>query len=210
MLDARNMTGRPAGSLIARLLASAALVMVSGAYVVWQQGPRTENKSAGKVRMRLHAGKPAPRAGGANARSHTDAAPLQVARSAAPPAAPQVAPPSPAPRHATVQTARAAAQPVSLLPAYADGDYTGEPVDSDFGPVQVEIIVQGGKIVTVNFLQIPDHRLRSTEISEAAIPLLTQEAIEAQSPRIDIVSSATYTTITFENALYNALQKAQK
>lgn len=203
------MSGKPAsrGSLPAKLLASAALIVVSGSYAFWQAGAERENKPA--FRPALRSKPPVP---SMLRLAKASSAPEQ--KTAVPDAAPHVAKTPPQPRPAAspsgppVQTAEASRK--LILPTYSDGDYTGAPVDSDFGPVQVEVIVQGGRITDVRFLQIPDHRQRSAEISEEAIPILVQEAIQVQGPAVDIVSSATYTTATFADALYNALSKAQK
>jgi uncharacterized protein with FMN-binding domain len=212
--------------LTARLLVSAALVLVSGGYVLWQ--PPRDNQGQAALKLAPRAKIPAPAALPATKVQVADLAsalppppaPVQPKQSIAAPEPRNTAPPEQAtPEPAAAPVREAAMEPVPagepskpklILPTYIDGDYTGEPVDSDFGPVQVEVIVQEGKLTDIKFLEIPDHRRRSAEISEAAIPILVQEAIQAQGPRIDVISQATYTTITFANALYNALSKAEK
>jgi uncharacterized protein with FMN-binding domain len=218
----------PKTSLAARLLASAALVLVSGGYVLWQPSRDDQGKTALKLASRAKipaAAAPAANVQVAEAAPAPASPPAKVvepeptpsvdpAPLARPPArqAPQPAAPEPPAQDAAAEPAPAEepAKPKLILPVYSDGDYTGEPVDSDFGPVQVEVTIAGGKLTNIKFLEIPDHRRRSAEISEAAIPILVQEAIQAQGPRIDVISQATYTTITFANALYNALSKAEK
>jgi uncharacterized protein with FMN-binding domain len=74
---------------------------------------------------------------------------------------------------------------------YKDGSYTGDSVDAYYGNVQVKAIIQNGKIANVQFLDYPQDRSRSQYISSQAIPLLTQEAIQAQNANVDIISGAT-------------------
>ena len=54
--------------------------------------------------------------------------------------------------------------------------------------------LQGNKLVDVQALQLPSDRSRSQRISQEAGPLLRSEALKAQSPNIDIVSGASYTS----------------
>lgn len=91
---------------------------------------------------------------------------------------------------------------------YKDGTYAGSVVDAFYGNVQVEITIQGSKIITVNFLDYPNDRRTSERINEVAMPRLQQEAIESQSFDVDIVSGATQTSIGFRKSLQSALAKA--
>jgi uncharacterized protein with FMN-binding domain len=93
---------------------------------------------------------------------------------------------------------------------YKDGAFTGDPVEILWGIVRVKAVIQGGKIADVQFLQMPSDRTRSVEITDLAKPLLKSEAIRAQSARVDLVSSATMTSIGFRQTLASALAKAQK
>ncbi len=93
---------------------------------------------------------------------------------------------------------------------YKDGEFTGDPVEILWGTVQVKAVIQNGKIADVQFLQVPFDRARSVEISDLAKPLLKSEAIKAQSAKVDLVSSATITSLGFREALASALAKAEK
>jgi uncharacterized protein with FMN-binding domain len=93
---------------------------------------------------------------------------------------------------------------------YKDGEFTGDPVEILWGIVQVKAVVQGGKLADVQFLQVPFDRARSVEISDLAKPLLKSEAIKAQSAQVDLVTSATMTSIGFREALASALAKAKE
>lgn len=89
-----------------------------------------------------------------------------------------------------------------------DGTYTGPSVFVRFGDVQVRIVVAGGKVADVQATDLPTDRARSAEISQIAGPILRQEAIRAQSARINIVSGATYTSEGYAQSLEGALQQA--
>ena len=93
-------------------------------------------------------------------------------------------------------------------PGSTDGTYTGQDVQTIFGDVQVQIVVSGGKVTDVRALQLPTDRERSAVISQYAGPMLSQEAIAAQSAQIDIISGATYTSEAYAQSLQSALQQA--
>jgi uncharacterized protein with FMN-binding domain len=81
--------------------------------------------------------------------------------------------------------------------------------DAQWGVVQVQVVIQNGKIINVQFLQYPNERNRSVEINSYADPILVNEAIQAQSAKVDIVSGATDTSQAFIQSLSNALSQAQ-
>ena len=89
-----------------------------------------------------------------------------------------------------------------------DGSYTGSSADAYYGTVQVQAIVQGGKLVTVNFLQYPSDRRTSQYINGQAMPMLQTEAIQAQSANVSGVSGATDTSAAFVQSLGSALAQA--
>jgi uncharacterized protein with FMN-binding domain len=91
---------------------------------------------------------------------------------------------------------------------FKDGSYTGSAADAQWGYIQVKITVQGGKLTSVQFLQYPNHRSRSVEINDYAMPQLTSEAIQAQSAQVDVVSGATDTSEAFIQSLGDALSQA--
>ena len=92
---------------------------------------------------------------------------------------------------------------------YKDGEYTGGST-IEWGPIEVKAIIQGGKIIDVQFLKMPDDRPRSIEVTDFAKPILKTEAIAAQEARVNLVSSATVTSVGFRLALSEALAKAKK
>lgn len=93
---------------------------------------------------------------------------------------------------------------------YKDGEFTGDAVEILWGIVQVKAVIRDGKIANVQFLQMPFDRARSVEITDLAKPLLESEAIKAQSAQVDLVSSATLTSLGFRQTLASALAKAEK
>jgi uncharacterized protein with FMN-binding domain len=93
--------------------------------------------------------------------------------------------------------------------SYKDGTYTGSVADAQWGVVQVQAAIQNGKITNVQFLQYPNDRSRSVEINSYADPILVNEAIQAQSANVDIVSGATDSSEAFIQSLSNALSQAQ-
>jgi len=102
-------------------------------------------------------------------------------------------------RRATTTTTRAPASKQRL---------TGPAVDTQYGPVQVRVTLQGGRIVDVAALQLPNDRSRSVEISNYAAPQLRDEVLRAQSAKIDVVSGATYTSQGYIQSLQAALDSA--
>jgi uncharacterized protein with FMN-binding domain len=93
---------------------------------------------------------------------------------------------------------------------YKDGEFTGDPVDSLWGLIQVKAVIQGGEIADVQFLQMPSDRARSVEVTDFVKPLLKSEAIKVQNAHVDLISSATVTSMGFRDALDSALAKAKK
>jgi uncharacterized protein with FMN-binding domain len=84
---------------------------------------------------------------------------------------------------------------------------TGD-AQTQYGPVQVRITVSGGKITKSEVVQIPSGG-RSTEVSNASVPKLNQEAVAAGSANIDAVSGASYTSAGYKKSLQSALDKAK-
>ncbi len=92
---------------------------------------------------------------------------------------------------------------------YKDGTYTGGSANAYYGNVQVEAIIQGGKIADVKFLNYPQSHQISVYINSQAMPYLTQEAIQAQSANVNMISGATFTSEAFVQSLASALSQAK-
>lgn len=91
---------------------------------------------------------------------------------------------------------------------YKDGTYKGSVADAYYGNVQVSATVSSGKITDVKFLQTPYTHQTSVYINQQAKPYLKQEAIQAQSSHVNIISGATFTSQAFDQSLANALSQA--
>lgn len=99
--------------------------------------------------------------------------------------------------------------PTQATGAYKNGSYTGSVEDAFYGNIQVKATISGGKITDVQFLQYPNDRSTSRMINSQAMPYLKQEAIQAQSAQVDIVSGATDSSMAFVQSLSNALAQAK-
>ncbi|MEY9836921.1 FMN-binding protein [Streptacidiphilus sp. EB103A] len=86
---------------------------------------------------------------------------------------------------------------------------TGGAVDTRWGPVQVKVVFNGSKITAIDVIQQPNGNPRDQEINSQAIPILTQEALAAQSAKIDAVSGASYTSEGYIGSLQSALDAAK-
>lgn len=83
--------------------------------------------------------------------------------------------------------------PVSAPPT-TPRQVTGDVAQTPYGPVQVELVLTGHRIVDVRSLQLPSAASRSRRIAAVAAPQLRTEVLSAQSAQIDTVSGATYTS----------------
>ena len=83
-----------------------------------------------------------------------------------------------------------------------DGSYTGLGT-SRRGDVQVALSIQGGRIANVNITSA------TTQYPTRSFSGLPGEVVSRQSPQIDIVSGATYSSLAFRGAVQQALQRAQ-
>lgn len=90
----------------------------------------------------------------------------------------------------------------------ASGTFTGDSVDTRWGPVQVQITVSSGKITAVQAVVYPSDNPRDVEINNQALPILADEAVKAQSSQIDTVSGATVTSDGYISSLQSAIDKA--
>lgn len=131
--------------------------------------------------------------------------------------------PSPEPSPTSNPSAASTAAPVANSPTqappqptkasprgqYKDGTYTGSSADAFYGNIQVQAIISGGKLTDIRFLQYPNDRQTSIEINSQAMPMLRQEAIQAQSANVNIISGASDTSAAFIQSLGSALSQAK-
>jgi uncharacterized protein with FMN-binding domain len=123
------------------------------------------------------------------------------ATSGAPPASgstPSAARPSGAP-------SRPAAPSTTTAPATATSrTASGNVTQYRFGVLQVTAKASGGRITNVS-TQVQSSDPRSQQIDDAALPMLRDQALSAQSANIQGVSGATYTSEAFISSLQGAL-----
>ncbi|MFJ1596599.1 FMN-binding protein [Streptomyces sp. NPDC088261] len=84
----------------------------------------------------------------------------------------------------------------------------GDAVDTQYGPVQVQLTLSGTKIVKAAAVQAPGSDAQSKSVTANAVPQLNQAAVTAQSAGIDAVSGASYTSKGYRDSLQSALDKA--
>lgn len=102
---------------------------------------------------------------------------------------------------------------IASIPAGAhleDGEYVSSKHRLMWGELRIKISVHGGQITGVQALEFPDHRSQSLYLSQMALPVLGSEVIKSQKSQVDVVSSATDTSYTFQDAVADAIIKATR
>ena len=95
----------------------------------------------------------------------------------------------------------------STQPAAGARTVAGSEVQTEFGPYKVQATFNGQTITNVQLVETPSDR-RSQFIAESAAPTLLQEALQAQSAKIDTVSGATATSEAYAQSLQAAIDAA--
>jgi uncharacterized protein with FMN-binding domain len=90
-----------------------------------------------------------------------------------------------------------------------DGTYAGTSVVTQFGDVQVQIVVSGGRVSDATTPVLTGNEGRSEQINNQAAPILRAELLASQSAKIASVSGATYTSDAYISSLQAALDKAK-
>ncbi len=108
----------------------------------------------------------------------------------------------------TVPAARAPS--AAAPPSAAAKMINGSTVQTEYGPVQVQITVAGGKITAADAVQYPTAQRRDVQINRQAVPMLNAEVLAAQSANIDAVSGASYTSDGYIQSLQAALDLAHQ
>ena len=124
--------------------------------------------------------------------------------------------PTPSVSSSPSQTNQQASQPAQNMQGtmmnnslYKDGTYTGSTQDAFYGNVQIQVVVSGGKITNVNFLQYPNDNPTSQYINSQAMPLLQQEVVQAQNGNVNMISGASATSQAFLQSIADALSQAK-
>ena len=92
--------------------------------------------------------------------------------------------------------------------AVATTTINGRSIDTRYGPVQVQITVRGGQLISAIAIDYPQAGDRDVQINSYAIPVLQQETLLARSAKVDTVSGATYTSAGYRTSLQSALDTA--
>ena len=116
---------------------------------------------------------------------------------------------TPAPTPAAPAAPVSPATPVApSAPGAPGGSFTGTSVSTQYGSVQVQVVVANGKITDVKALHLTDDGGRSVQISNSAAPILRSEVLSSQSARVSTVGGATYTSEAYLTSLQSALDQA--
>lgn len=91
-----------------------------------------------------------------------------------------------------------------------DGEYTSQEWESGFGTVKVKVQIKDGRFTHLDYLLVPDERQRSEEISRMAKPLLIHEIIHDQKADVNIITTATYISFAFMDAMTDVVQQATR
>jgi uncharacterized protein with FMN-binding domain len=109
----------------------------------------------------------------------------------------------------STRPAKVAAPATSATQTLRAGTWTGQDIPTQFGDVQVQVVVKNGKIADLGAVRLPFDRPRSQFISQQAAPILRSEVLAAQSARIDLLSGATFTSDAWATSVQSALDQAR-
>ncbi len=153
-----------------------------------------------------------PQASAPPAATSSDNAPpaQQDQTSASPPVDTPLPHPRPTFDNQTTSALLAQADPAPVRRgAFTDGTYTGPVVNVFYGLMQIQAVVQDGRLASINVLRYPNDRRTSVRINSAALPMLRNEVVTAQSANVNIISGATLTSEGFIRSLDEALRQAK-
>lgn len=88
---------------------------------------------------------------------------------------------------------------------YNDGTYTGD-AKGYGGNIKVQVVIAGGEITNIEVLSAKDE---DEAYYNAAIRII-DNMLDKQTPNVDTISSATYTSTGIKNAVIAALKQAVK
>ncbi|KOV78684.1 hypothetical protein ADL03_39170 [Nocardia sp. NRRL S-836] len=119
---------------------------------------------------------------------------------------PSKAPQSPTPQSPTPRPTAPGSTAPTTQPQQQNQtrNVSGPAVQTSEGTVQVQVTFQGTRITDVKALRAPN-----SNPTRMALPLLRQEALQAQSADIDTVSGATATSEGYQRSLQAAIDSAR-
>jgi Tfp pilus assembly major pilin PilA len=113
-----------------------------------------------------------------------------------------------------IQKAAHSAATPPTLPAPAAGlesrTVLGRAVNTDFGPMQVQVSLVNARITSTRAVQVTNAGLTSKRINDRSLPILNTEAIRTQSANIDAVTGATVTSNGYKQSLQSAIDLAHR
>ena len=110
--------------------------------------------------------------------------------------------PAPSAKPSTAAPTAAPAKPVGGV----TGSFTGSVANTRYGPVQVKITVENGKITDAQAVQAPSGS--NDRYTQKAVPVLRQQTIAIQSANVQGVSGASFTSYGWYESLASAIAKA--
>jgi uncharacterized protein with FMN-binding domain len=118
--------------------------------------------------------------------------------------------PAPAPSATPTKSGAASTAAPTVAPAKpvggVTGSFTGSVANTRYGPVQVKITVENGKIVDAQAVQAPSGS--NDRYTQKAVPVLRQQTIAIQSANVQGVSGASFTSYGWYQSLASAISKA--
>jgi uncharacterized protein with FMN-binding domain len=122
--------------------------------------------------------------------------------------------PAPAPSATSTKSGSPSAKPTAAAPTVAPtkpvggvtGSFTGSVANTRYGPVQVKITVENGKIIDAQAVQAPSGS--NDRYTQKAVPVLREQTIAAQSANVQGVSGASFTSYGWYQSLASAISKA--
>jgi len=120
-------------------------------------------------------------------------------------AAPTTSPTTQAPATRQAQPAPSTSPPTTAPASARSG--TGQDIQYQYGDIQLQVFEKGSRITRIKVLQEGATDMRSQEINSQAVPMLQQQAMQAQSAKIDGVSGATFTSYAYAQALQSAIDQ---
>jgi uncharacterized protein with FMN-binding domain len=111
------------------------------------------------------------------------------------------------PSRSGAASSRPASSPGARAGSSKTRTVTGPAVNYNYGVLSVSVTVSGRKITKVGIASLDDGgQPQSQFIDQQSIPVLEQEAMQAQNANIQSVSGASYTSAGFQQSLQAALQ----
>ena len=118
--------------------------------------------------------------------------------------------PAPAPSATPTKSGATSTAAPTVAPAKpvggVTGSFTGSVANTRYGPVQVKITVENGKIVDAQAVQAPSGS--NDRYTQKAVPRLREQTIAAQSANVQGVSGASFTSYGWYTSLVSAIAKA--